>query len=705
MLTTTLSSLLGLLFLFMAILNTWMGFQISLRRTHSLRFIQLHRINGYAFVILYLVMMYFMLLKLKDYPGELPARAMFHMVLGLSLAPLLVVKIIIARYYKAYYNYLPAIGIIVVSSVFVLISMTTLPYFIRTVTIEEVSLEDIGMGMETIDVAATQNLMEQRCAKCHTLERVLNTQTDSAGWKDIVNRMRNLPGSGITNQEAKDILAYLVDTLSVDTSTSEGMVSVGRALVNERCGLCHDLDRIYGIPRPKVLWEAIVDRMFGRAPAGYFKPGEKEQILHFLTTALVPGGELAAPKDETPQEAPSAWEDKLPIPTLGSQTWILIGVGLILFGVILYFLQHRITRSKKEEEEDLPPIVEAPPKIPMSASRHAMILVLSRIEQVTPDMKTFWFVVQEGHPFSFQPGQFLTFQWIIDGETVPRSYSISSAPTQVGHLTITVKRKPDGWVSHFLHDKAQPGMTVEAKGPSGRFVFNENKDKDIVLLGAGSGITPLKSMLNYIDDKCLATHVTLFNTVRTEKDIPFAHEFEGIGKRLPHFKLVTSLTKPTDSWNGETGRLNADMLQRHVEKPLEKTYFICGPAPFMKGAETMLLDLGVPAENIHQESFGGAPKAPKLDENAELSGLSVKFAQSDVTVPIPKGQPLLEIAEANKVPIPSSCRAGFCGTCKTKCLSGKVEMENEAGLDPEDKANGYVLTCVGHAKTDVELDV
>src|SRR5205807_5794603 len=118
-----------------------------------------------------------------------------------------------------------------------------------------------------------------------------------------------------------------------------------------------------------------------------------------------------------------------------------------------------------------------------------------------------------------RPVQFLTFDWLLDGQKLARCYSISSSPTQTGFVEITVKKQPEGCVSAFLNERAPNGLTVEASGPSGRFCFDERQHKSIVLFAGGSGITPIISMLRYIDDLCLDTQATLFYSVRAQRDI------------------------------------------------------------------------------------------------------------------------------------------------------------------------------------------
>jgi ferredoxin len=125
----------------------------------------------------------------------------------------------------------------------------------------------------------------------------------------------------------------------------------------------------------------------------------------------------------------------------------------------------------------------------------------------------------------------------------------------------------------------------------------------------------------------------------------------------------------------------------------------------MDASRTILVGLGVKPERILQESFGSsAPKNPQPVSATAETGVIVEFARSGRTCAVRSGQTLLETAEEHGIGIPSSCRQGQCGTCKTKLLGGNVRMDAEAGLDPDSRAQGFVLTCVGHADGDVKLD-
>jgi len=124
----------------------------------------------------------------------------------------------------------------------------------------------------------------------------------------------------------------------------------------------------------------------------------------------------------------------------------------------------------------------------------------------------------------------------------------------------------------------------------------------------------------------------------------------------------------------------------------------------MEASRTILAGLGVKPERIRQESFGNAPQKILQQGLVAQAGAVVEFVRSGKTCTVRSGQTVLEAAEEQGVPIPSSCRQGQCGTCKTKLLGGEVRMSAEEGLDPESRAQGFVLTCVGHAHGAVKLD-
>jgi ferredoxin-NADP reductase len=342
----------------------------------------------------------------------------------------------------------------------------------------------------------------------------------------------------------------------------------------------------------------------------------------------------------------------------------------------------------------------APPKAP----RKSLILLLSQIEDQTHDAKTLRFILRPGETFASRPGQFLTFNWIVDGQTLPRCYSICSSPSRTGHLEITVKRTANGRVSTFLNQRARVGLAVEARGPSGQFCFEESQHRRIVLIAGGSGITPMMAMLRYIDELKLATDVTLIYFVKTPEDIIFASELQRLKGSMQNFRYSVVVSQPDPSWQGSRGHLSRELIAGNAGDLHACTFFFCGPPGMMESGRNLLQSLGISAARIRQESFGGAAGPASLP-SVDLAQGSVEFARSGKFSEPAQGQTLLEAAEVQGISIPWSCRQGQCGTCAVRLLGGCVRMDSEDGLTPELKKGGYVLACVARPDGDVRLDL
>jgi ferredoxin-NADP reductase len=332
-----------------------------------------------------------------------------------------------------------------------------------------------------------------------------------------------------------------------------------------------------------------------------------------------------------------------------------------------------------------------------------MNLLLANIERQTHDTVTLRFLLPKERQFRAKPGQFLTFHWIVDGQRVVRSYTVSSSPSRKDYVEITPKRMENGCVSVFLNERARPGLSVEASGPYGQFCFDAKLHKSIVLIAAGSGITPMIAMLRYIDDLKLPTQVTLLYCVRTNADVIFQNELARLKEALPRFKYELRLSRPEPTWTGQTGHFTRESLSRHVVESDSSTFFLCGPKGFMEKAREALMALGVADERILQESFGES-KPPSGAHSVEAHlGDRVVFIDSQKICQVSAGTTLLDAAERNDVRISYGCRQGQCGTCATRLLAGAVQMEVEDGLTTEQKVAGYVLPCVSRAKGTVVL--
>lgn len=382
---------------------------------------------------------------------------------------------------------------------------------------------------------------------------------------------------------------------------------------------------------------------------------------------------------------------------------VLILVFAFLSALILHrpknaSIRETAVRQRKDEHAD------GPVQITADQDPKVVSLILSRVEPQTHDSKTLRFILPQNTKWSARPGQFLNFEWMIDGKRVVRSYSICSSPTQTGYIEITPKRMPNGCVSVFLNDRAHPGLVVTAHGPYGHFCFDEHKHKRIVLAAGGSGITPMMSMLRYIDDLCLPVEVTLIYCVRSLRDVFFEAELSVLESRLQTFRHILVLSQPHPHWAGSRGHLTREMIENNVENIAASTFFLCGPPAFMENARELFTSLGVDPVNIIQESFGSAQSATAPAIPLKGRSFHIEFAQADKMARTSDTMTILETAEHSGVLLPYSCRQGHCGTCVTRLLAGEVHMDREDGLGKELKAQGYILPCVSHACSDIKLD-
>ena len=281
----------------------------------------------------------------------------------------------------------------------------------------------------------------------------------------------------------------------------------------------------------------------------------------------------------------------------------------------------------------------------------------------------------------------------IDGRRHLRHYTLSSSPTRPGRYGISVKRQPDGVVSNWLADALQPGHALLAHAPAGEFYLKPAGR--YLLLSAGSGVTPMLSMVRAMADLERLEDVHFLHLCRAEADIPAAAELKALVRRHPGLRLDLVLTRPE---RGLGGRLELGQLAA-VPALAEREVYLCGPAGFMRQARAWLLALGVPAGRIHQESFGGPVAA---DVARETKAVRVRIGGREFTGN--NQQDLLTQAEGQGLQLPWSCRAGICGSCKQNLKSGEVAQPEAPALSAAEREAGVILACCCVPLSDVELE-
>jgi ferredoxin-NADP reductase len=323
----------------------------------------------------------------------------------------------------------------------------------------------------------------------------------------------------------------------------------------------------------------------------------------------------------------------------------------------------------------------------------------------TPDVRTFRMARPEG--FEFKAGQFLTLRVRADGKEHVRCYSISSPPGAQGHLEITVKRI--GLVSGALHATVRPGSMLSVQAPAGAFLYPTGEDRPLVLIAGGVGITPLMSMLRHAIDAEPTRPVTLFYSVRTVEDIAFRDEIQMLDRRHSQFRTFISVTDGPAGAEFSPGRINEALLTTNAPDIVHAVCLLCGPPPMLDATKALLTKIGVPQPQISSEIFQAAVAAsaggPALADAPPAGGVAhgLRFDRSGSTTTVEANQTMLEAAEACGVDIPSLCRAGVCGTCRTKVLSGDVQCASQM-LDEQDRQDGFVLACVTRIESDCTIE-
>lgn len=234
-----------------------------------------------------------------------------------------------------------------------------------------------------------------------------------------------------------------------------------------------------------------------------------------------------------------------------------------------------------------------------------MELPLIEIVEETPTTKTLIFDL-EGRSFSFYPGQYVILEvpHPETGEKLRRAYSLASAPTLRDRIELTVKRVERGRASVYLTARARIGERFRMKGPYGRFYWTEEIHHRIALVGAGSGVVPLMSILRYIRDRNLERVDALFlGSFTSYEEIIYREELLELGK-MGNIRVAITLTREfPDSWQGYRGRINREILTREIPDPEERLYYLCGPPGFVEDLRKMLLDLGADRRNIKTERY------------------------------------------------------------------------------------------------------
>lgn len=307
---------------------------------------------------------------------------------------------------------------------------------------------------------------------------------------------------------------------------------------------------------------------------------------------------------------------------------------------------------------------------------------------------------------TYKSGQFITLILLIEGKEVRRSYSISSSPYTDDTIAVCVKSVTNGLVSNYLNNTLKAGDVLEVIEPMGHFATEPlaSGKRHVILIGAGSGITPLISIAKTVLAKEKESKVDLIYGNRSWETVIYRKELENMESAYQgRFNVVHTLTQPHANWVGYSGRLNQATVVNIVQKLAALThkeceYYLCGPQGMTEEALKAIDLLGVPKEKTHKESFHAAVTATAPAPAATANGKSkvkVIDGKKVYEFEVAPKDTILETALKLGYNLPYSCQAGMCTACMGKCTSGKVHMENPDGLTDNEVKQGFVLTCIG----------
>jgi ring-1,2-phenylacetyl-CoA epoxidase subunit PaaE len=371
-------------------------------------------------------------------------------------------------------------------------------------------------------------------------------------------------------------------------------------------------------------------------------------------------------------------------------------------------------------------------EVGLAPSRHRARfhpLTVAAVDRLTEDAVAVTFEVPDElvDEYAFEPGQHLTVRATIGGEEVRQSYSICQsrhAPGMSHRRRVAVARVPEGRMSTWFNDAVTVGDVVDVMTPLGSFTspapprgIPAGRGRHHVAIAAGSGITPVLSLLTTaLEDEPGSRATLLFGNRRTSS-IMFLEELEDLKNRFPgRFHLVNVLSREAQDVELFHGRLDRERLERLFATlvPVGQVdeWYLCGPFGMVTGAQELLEQRGVDPRHIHHEIFhvdDGTTPARKVvvDESAPPEAVvTVNLDGRTTVIPMPsREETILDATLRARPDAPYSCTGGVCGTCRARLVAGEVRMDRNYALEPEEVAAGIVLACQSHPVTDeVSLD-
>jgi len=334
-------------------------------------------------------------------------------------------------------------------------------------------------------------------------------------------------------------------------------------------------------------------------------------------------------------------------------------------------------------------------------------LTIKDIIRKTPSAVSLVFEIptEKKEDFSFIAGQFLTLKATIDNEEVRRAYSISSQPNQED-IQISVKKISDGKFSTYANESLNIGDSIEVMIPEGKFQLhpNTNNTKDYMAFAAGSGITPIMSMIKTVLSLENDSKFVLIYGNKNSDETMFQEELLTLRNNHPNrlfIEFVYSQENTEDSIFGRIEKSTVNFAIKNKYKSFSfKSFYLCGPEGMIETVTNVLCENGISKEMIHHELFTSSNINPTEGSNEGIAAVTVTVDDEEFKIETDKKVSLLEALLKNDIDAPYSCRGGVCCSCICRVTEGEADMPINNLLTDSEVAEGLILACQSYAKSD-----
>lgn len=310
-----------------------------------------------------------------------------------------------------------------------------------------------------------------------------------------------------------------------------------------------------------------------------------------------------------------------------------------------------------------------------------------------------------GEKVNYKAGQFLTFIFRFGERELRRSYSLCSAPGIDPDMAVTIKRVENGEVSRYLLDHLKEGEILQSLYPAGRFTIQPQQDKprDIFMIGAGSGVAPLFSLLKLLLKEEPQSNIILINSNKSSRHALYEEQLRQLADtHANQFKYISLYSQASEGVI--RSRLTIDLLEKLVKEysrysSNEARFYLCGPGTYMRMARITLLYMGYNEEQILKETFVTGQQSTYravIPATAPARKVTIHLDAQQYTITVPAQQSILDAALAAGLAIPYSCKAGACSTCIARTGPGGVLMAHNEVLTDKEVTEGWILTCTAH---------